>query len=107
MKIICSRDRLMEAITIVQKAVATRSTMAILDGILIEADEVLKLTGYDMEIGIESTVEADIPEKGSIVLQSRMFGDIIRKMPEDILSIESTANQSVQIECGNTHFSIK
>lgn len=107
MKIICSRDRLMEAITIVQKAVATRSTMAILDGILIEADEVLKLTGYDMEIGIESTVDADIPEKGSIVLQSRMFGDIIRKMPEDILSIESTANQSVQIECGNTHFSIK
>ena len=107
MKIICSRDRLMEAITIVQKAVATRSTIAILDGILIEADQALKLTGYDMELGIESTVEADIPEKGSLVLQSRMFGDIIRKMPEDILSIESTANQGVQIDCGNAHFTIK
>lgn len=47
MKLICSRDRLMEAISIVQKAVATRSTLPILDGILVEADKGVKLTGYD------------------------------------------------------------
>ena len=107
MKIICSRDRLMEAISIVQKAVATRSSMAILDGILLEADQDVKLTGYDMEIGIECHLEADIPEKGSLVIQARMFGDIVRKLPDDIMTIESTANQSVQIDCGSTHFSIK
>ncbi len=107
MKLICSRDRLMEAISIVQKAVATRSTLPILDGILVEADTGVKLTGYDLETGIECQIEADVPEKGSVVINARMFGDIIRKLPDDVLSIETTSNMAVQIECGSTHFSIK
>ena len=107
MKIICSRDRLMEAISIVQKAVATRSTLPILDGILIEAESGVKLTGYDLETGIECQVDADVPESGSIVVNARMFGDIIRKLPDDIVTIETTQNMSLQIECGSTHFSIK
>ena len=53
MKIICSRDRLMEAVSIVQKAVATRSTLPVLDGILVEADDGIILPGFDMESGIE------------------------------------------------------
>ncbi len=60
MKIICSRDRLMEAVSIVQKAVATRSTLPVLDGILIEADTGIKLTGYDLETGIECLVDATV-----------------------------------------------
>lgn len=107
MKFICSRDRLMEAISIVQKAVATRSTLPILDGILVEAENGVKLTGYDLETGIEFQIEADVPETGSIVINARMFGDIIRKLPDDIVSIETTSNLAVQIECGSTHFSIK
>ncbi len=107
MKVICSRDRLIEAIAIVQKAISSRTTMAILDGILIEADEGVKLTGYDMEIGIEYQMEADVPEKGSLVVTSRMFGDIIRKLPEDLVSIETTSAQNIQIESGSSHFSIK
>ena len=107
MKVICSRDRLIEAIAIVQKAISSRTTMAILDGILIEADEKVKLTGYDMELGIECQMEADVPEKGSLVVTSRMFGDIIRKLPEDLVSIETTSAQNIQIESGSSHFSIK
>ena len=107
MKLICSRDRLMEAISTVQKSVATRSTLPILEGILVEAGDGVKLTGYDLETGIECQVEADVPEGGSIVINSRMFGDIIRKMPDDIVTIETGANLSVQIECGSTHFSRK
>ncbi len=107
MKVICSRERLMEAISIVQKAVATRSTLPILDGILIEADENVKLTGYDLETGIECQLEADVPEAGSIVVNARMFGDIIRKLPEDVVTIESGDNFSLKIECGSAHFSIK
>ncbi|MDD4018246.1 MAG: DNA polymerase III subunit beta [Eubacteriales bacterium] len=107
MKVICSRDRLIESVAIVQKAVSSRSTMAILDGILIEANENLKLTGYDQEIGIECQMEADIPEKGSLVVTSRMFGDIIRKLPEDLITLESTSAQTLQIESGSSHFSIK
>lgn len=107
MKFICSRDQLMDAISIVQKAVAPRSTMSILEGILVEADKDVKLTGYDLETGIEYHMDADVPEKGSIILNSRMFGEIIRKMPDDILTIETKANQSVLIECSSTHFSIR
>ncbi len=107
MKIICSRDRLMEAVSIVQKAVATRSTLPVLDGILIEADTGIKLTGYDLETGIECLVDATVSETGSIVVNARMFGDIIRKLPDDIVNIETTPNMSMQIECSSTHFSIK
>ncbi len=109
MKFICSRERLMEAVSIVQKAVATRSTLPILDGILIEAaaGAGLKLTGYDLETGIECKVEADVPESGSLVLNARMFGDIVRKLPDDIVSIENSGSLSVTIDSGSSHFSIK
>jgi DNA polymerase-3 subunit beta len=107
MKIICSKDTLLEAISTVQKAVSTRPSMPILDGILIEADESVKLTGYDTEIAIEYRMEADIPDKGSTVISSRIFGDIVRKLPDEIVSLESTAAQTVQIECGSAHFAIK
>lgn len=107
MKVICSKDKLMESISIVQRAISARPAVPILDGILIEADEELKLTGYNMEMGIECQMEADIPEKGSFVVFSRMFGDIIRKLPEDIVSIESKPAQSIQIDSGSSHFTIK
>ena len=64
MKLVISRDSLVEAISIVQKAVSTRSTLPILDGILIEAgSKGVKLTGYDLETGIEALVEADVMEE--------------------------------------------
>ncbi len=97
----------MEAIAIVQKAVPSRSTLAILDGILVEADETVKLTGYDLETGIECLMEADIREKGHIVVPSRMFGDIIRKLPEDIVMMEVSENGQITIDSGKTHFTIK
>lgn len=109
MKFICSRDHLIEGISTVQKAVATRSTLPVLEGILVEADTStgIKLTGYDLETGIEWQMDADVPESGSIILNARMFGDIIRKLPEDIVSIETAANMSIKIECDSTHFSIR
>ncbi len=107
MKFICSRDKLMDAISIVQKAVATRSTLPILDGILIEAEDNVKLTGYDLETGIECQLDADVPEQGSIVINARMFGEIIKKLPDDIVTLETAQNMQLKIECGSTHFSIK
>lgn len=80
MKVICSRDDLLNAINIVQKAVSIKSTLPILEGILIEANDRLKLTGNDLEMGIECFVEANILINGSIVINSKMFGEIIRKM---------------------------
>jgi len=107
MKVICSKDNLTEGINVVQKAVSTKTTLPILEGILLECGENFKLTGNDLEIGIECTVEADIKEAGSIVINSRVFGDIVRKLPESEVLIEVKENNMVTIECENSYFEIK
>ena len=107
MKIICSKDNLLDGINIVQKAVSTKTTLPILEGILLEANEKVKMTGNDLEIGIECYVDADIKRTGSIVLNSRMFGDIVRRLPDSEVLIEVRENNSVIIECENSFFEIK
>lgn len=107
MKVICSKDILSEGINIVQKAVSTKTTLPILEGILLEADEKFKLTGNDLEIGIECYVESDIQKSGSVVLNSKMFGDIVRRLPDSEVLIEVKENNLVIIECENSHFELK
>jgi DNA polymerase-3 subunit beta len=107
MKIVCSKVNLSEAINIVQKAVSAKSTLPILEGILLEAGEKFKMTGNDLEIGIECYVEADIMKQGSIVLNSRMLGDIVRRLPDSEVMIEAKENNTVVIECDNSFFEIK
>ncbi len=107
MKFNCLKEHFVEAISTVQKAVSTRSTMPILDGILIEVSDSVKLTGYDLEIGIEYKFEADVSQQGSIVIKSRVLGDIIRKLPEDIVYFEAGTGGGVVIESGSSKFTIK
>jgi DNA polymerase-3 subunit beta len=107
MKLICSKENLLEGINIVQKAVSTKTTLPILEGILLEADDKLKMTGNDLEIGIECYIEADVKRKGSIVLNSKMFGDIVRRLPDAEVLMEAKENNSVIIECENSLFEIK
>ncbi len=109
MKFMCSRDRLNEAISIVQKVVSNRSTLPILDGILIEASgtDGVKLTGYDLETGIEAKLESDIREDGAIVINSKLFGEIVRKLPEEHVTIETDERMMITIDSGTSVFSIK
>jgi len=107
MKVICSKSNLLEGINIAQKAVSTKTTLQILEGVLLEAGDVFKLTGNDLEIGIECFIDADIREKGSIVLNSKMFGEIIRKLPDSEVLIEVKPNNMVLIECEKSHFELK
>ena len=107
MEIICKKEFLLECINIVQKAVSSKTTLPMLEGILLEANEKLKLTGNDLEIGIESSVDALIKEKGSVVLNSKMFGDIVRRMPDSEVFIKVEDEYKVIIECGNSHFELK
>ncbi|NLT11344.1 MAG: DNA polymerase III subunit beta [Clostridiaceae bacterium] len=108
MKFICSRDRLTEAISIVQKAVSTRSTLSILDGILIDVtDKGVQLTGYDLETGIEAQLDADALESGSVVINSKLFGEIVRKLPEEEVIIETDERLLISIISGSSVFSIK
>ncbi|MDD2213517.1 MAG: DNA polymerase III subunit beta [Oscillospiraceae bacterium] len=107
MKLTCMKDDLLAAIIYTQKAVSTRTTMPILEGLLLEARDGLKLTGYDMDIGIEATVQANIQEPGSLVINSKMLGDIIRKLPEETVSFATDENQVVIIESGRSLFRVK
>lgn len=107
MKVICSKDNLTEGINIVQKAVSTKTTLPILEGILLEAGTDFKLTGNDLEIGIECYVEADVKRPGSIVVNSRILGDIIKRLPDNEVLVEVKDNNIVIIECENSLFEIK
>ena len=88
MKIKCEKDKILKAINSVTKAVASKTTMPILEGILIQTnDKEVKLTTYDLEIGIEYIIECNVIEQGATVVNAIMFSEIIRKLPNTEISI--------------------
>lgn len=108
MKFICKKTDLINAINIVQKAIKSNSTVSILDGILIETGSgSIKLTGYDLETGIEADVNADIIESGSVVADSKLFGEIVKRLPEETVDIKTDERFQVHISSGNSNFAIK
>lgn len=107
MKFICEKQKLQEGISISSKAITGKTTMPILEGIYISAkDNQLKLIGSDMDVSIETMVDADIKEEGSIVIDSRIFGEIIRKLPNSEIIIETLENEIIQITCQKSVFNL-
>jgi len=105
MKFSCEKALLSAAVATTSRAVAVKSSIPALEGILIEAGEQLRLTGYNLETGIRAAVPAEIREKGSLVLSARLFGEIIRKMPDDVV-VFTSENYMVNIKCGLSEFNI-
>lgn len=103
----CNKQDLLEAINTVQKAVMSKATVPILEGIYVEADNCLKLVGNCFDMGIEFYVNAEIKEKGSIVINSKMFGDIVRGLPDSEVFIHQKDNYVIVIECNNSYYEIK
>ena len=108
MKLNCQREALLNAINITSKAVSGRTTLPILECILIRADENgLKLTANNMELAIESAaIESEIEETGSIALDSRFFSDIIRKVNGETVSLSTDDKNTATITCGKSEFKI-
>lgn len=107
MKIKIAQPLLSKALQIVQKSISTKTTLPILTGVLLEAKgDMLKLTGTDLELGIETFINCEVLEEGSVVLTSNLFGEIIRKLPSSIIEMESTINSKVSIKCENSEFNI-
>lgn len=107
MKIICSKTNLLKGVNIVSKAVPTRTTMAILECILIDASAgEIKLTANDMEIGIETIIDGDIVERGIIALDAKIFSEIVRKLPDNDVTIETDASFKTVITCEKAKFNI-
>jgi len=108
MKFTCTKDFLMEAVNIVQKAVPQKSTMPVLEGILLEAEEgSLKLSSNDLEIAIEYTIDADVEKTGSAVINSKTFGEIIRKIDGDEVFVDMNEYSIINIDSRYSHFELK
>ncbi len=107
MKIITTKSSLLESINIVQKAVPSKTTLPILEGILFDAKNgKLKLTATDLEIGIETLSNVDVIEAGKVVLSSRIVGEIVRKLPDADIEIETADKNLVYIKSENSNFKI-
>ena len=107
MKLICSKANLLYGVNIVIKAVPTRTTMPILECILIDASkDEIKLLANDMELGIETTIEGTIEEPGIIALDAKIFSDIVRKLPDNDVVIQSDQSLNTFITCEKAKFNI-
>lgn len=103
----CEKQKILEGISIVQKAITGKSTVSILEGIYINASQSgLTLIGSDMDISIETKVDADVLEEGSIVIDAKIFGEIIRKLPNSTIKIETMENQVIEITCEKSVFDV-
>ena len=107
MKLICSKANLLKGVNIVSKAVPTRTTMNILECILIDAStDEIKFTANDMELGIETKIEGEIVEHGIIALDAKIFSEIVRKLPDNEVTIETDNSFQTLITCEKAKFNI-
>ena len=107
MKLVCSKSNLLTGVQIVSKAVPSKTTMSILECILIDATQgQIKLTANDMEIGIETVIDGEVVEKGIIALDAKIFSDIVRKLPDSDITIETDSSFKTTITCEKAKFNI-
>ena len=107
MRIICSKQNLLNGVQIVSKAVPGKTTMPILECILIDASKgVISLTANDMELGIETIVEGDIVEAGVVAIDAKFLLEIVRKLPDNYVVISTDSNYKTSITCEKAKFDI-
>lgn len=107
MLFICEKQKLQEGISIVTKAITGKTTMPILEGIYIHAKrDGLTLIGSDVDVSIETKVTVDTLEEGMLVIDSRIFSEIIRKLPNSDIRIETLENNIMQITCEKSVFNL-
>ena len=107
MKIISTKSNLVKGVNIVSKAVPSKTTMPILECILIDATtDIIKFTANDMELGIETVVEGNILQKGVVAIDAKIFSEIVRKLPDNEVVIECDDNLQTTITCEKAKFNI-
>lgn len=107
MKIICDRHILTEASSNVQRAVSGKSTIPALEGILLKASgSSLFMAGYDLDIGITTSIEVQVITPGEVIVNARQFGEIVRRLPADTVTIEADDRHNVRIYSGSADFTV-
>ncbi len=106
MKIICKKSNLVKGVSIVSKAVPSKTTMPILECILIDATtDVIKLTANDMELGIETEIDGNIDSR-YYCIDAKIFSEIVRKLPDNEVAIETDLINQAIITCEKAKFNI-
>lgn len=105
MKFTCEKQFLQTAVATSSRAAASKSPNEELEGLLLEAGESLRVTGYDLKKGIYSKIDADVKEPGSIVLDAKLFGEMVRRMEDGIVTISVDDKFMTTVKCGKTEFS--
>lgn len=107
MKFSCEKALLQGAAAVTSRAVSQKSSIPALEGLLLRAgEEGLTVSGYNMQTGIRARVSAGVEEPGEIVVNARLFGDIIRRMPDDVVTLTAGDKQQVRLRCGDADFEI-
>ena len=107
MKFSCEKALLQNAIAVTGRAVAQKSSIPALEGLLLHAgEEGLTVSGYNMQTGIRARVSAGVEQPGEIVLNARLFGDIVRRMPDDSVTVSVSDKMQVRLLCGDADFEI-
>ena len=107
MKFICEKSELSEALINVSKAVSDKSTISSLESIKFDLeDNLLKLTGYDLELGIRTSLQVASPDKGSFLANSRLFSEMVRKMPDGKITVSLDESMMLTIEGGSTSYNM-
>ncbi|MDE7245917.1 MAG: DNA polymerase III subunit beta [Oscillospiraceae bacterium] len=106
MKFSCEKILLQNAVATTSRTVATKSSIPALEGILLQASSNLTLSGYNMQTGIRTTLDTDITETGSLVLPAKLLGEIIRRLPDDVVTFTADQNLTVKLTCGNATYNI-
>ncbi|WP_300412231.1 DNA polymerase III subunit beta [uncultured Oscillibacter sp.] len=107
MKFSCEKALLQNAISVTSRAVSQKSSIPALEGLLLRAGrEGLTVSGYNMQTGIRAKVSAGVEDPGEIVLNARLFGDIIRRMPDDLVTFTANEKLQVRLLCGDADFDI-
>ena len=107
MKLSCEKLILQNALAAASRATATKSSIPALEGLLLVCkDGLLTVTGYNMQLGIRTQFPCDEEEAGALVLNARLFGDIIRRLPDDVVTLASDEKLMTKVHCGDADFDI-
>ena len=106
MRFTCEKSMLSAGLNIASRTVAAKSSLAVLEGILCRAGHGLSLTGYNMETAITNQIDAEVTEAGECILPARLFGDIIRRLPEGPVTVAVAENYKVSVKAGYAAFTI-
>ena len=107
MRFICDKQALSGALQIVSRAIPAKTTMSILQCVLMEAeDEGIRLTANDMELGVETLIDGEVEEPGIIAIEEKIFHDIVRKLPDGEIHITTDPSMKVTIQSGKAKFNL-